>query len=427
MRLPLQQIYLTGRNANPTNVLSDDKVTNAIAAALIPWACTNFTTNQLVAALSEYDPNVRCWSALELARRASVSVATITNLTTSTNAWTRAAACVVLGQMKHTSGFAALVQCLTDSDISVRAHAAIALKKCGAAITNYIPAMLIAYTNNATDPAVINWNDPWQGANEILASVLWGGWLLTGGVGNDNLVPYTANASRNLLYPALRVALKHPDSLSRSDAASFINSRLNLADIQALVFDLMECATTPVLADPMWRADGRSRSIQALWKYYGGGGGAGGVADVESAVGSPWGRAMRANLISPNAALNALETYGDSVRWTLPALNNYISDWGSSDGRFTTLVSAINTITAATNSPADDQLFPVANSQVVNTTNAKAITLTGFSWRTNTVSLHECDGASPRHAHRHGAQPDLYALRRLRRPGPASLSRWRTA
>jgi len=402
--LPLQQIYLTGKNADPTNVLSMDKVTNAIWAAAIPTNVTLMTTNQLLAALGEYDPDVRCWSALELGKRPGVSVASITNLVGSTNPWVRASACVALGSMKNTNGLPALVQCLSDPDVSVRAHAAIALKKFGASAANYLPAMLTAYINNATDPEVINWNDPWQGANEILGSVLWGDWLVTGGVGNDGLVPYTANADRALLLPALRIALKHPDSLGRRDAARFINSRLSVADMQALVVDLIQCATTPVLADPMWRAEGRANSIGALAKYKA----AEAVPVAMAMLNPPWialGQGDGPEDDSPNAALNALAGYGDSVRWTLPALNNYLAVWGAGSGRFATLVSAITAISTATNAPAITNFFPVARHQVVATTNAVAITLTGWSCRTNTVTFPNV--TAPSHGLLSGTAPNF--------------------
>ena len=39
--LPLQRIYLTGRNANPANTLNATKVANAIPAATYKLDCTN--------------------------------------------------------------------------------------------------------------------------------------------------------------------------------------------------------------------------------------------------------------------------------------------------------------------------------------------------------------------------------------------------
>ena len=51
--LPLQRLYITGKNAIPANTLDATKVANAIAAATIKQDCTAYTTTQLIAALSE--------------------------------------------------------------------------------------------------------------------------------------------------------------------------------------------------------------------------------------------------------------------------------------------------------------------------------------------------------------------------------------
>jgi hypothetical protein len=402
--VPLKQINITGRDANPANFLSSATVSNAIWSALIPTNSVMMTTNQLMVALGEYDPNVRCWSALELGKRPGVNVASITNLIGSTNAWLRASACVALGALKNTNGIPSLIQCLSDSDVSVRAHAAVALQKFGDATSGHLNAMLTAYNNNATDPNVINWNDPWQGANEMLGEVLFGGWILTGGQGGEGLLSYTASANRALLYPALRAALKHPDSLSRAAAAAFINNRLSLTDIQALTLDLIQCATSPVLADPMWRAEGRVSSIQALAKYNC----AEAVPVALAMLNPPWvplGQGDGPERESPNAALNAIAGFGDAVRYVLPTFKDYLVEWGASDGRFSTLASAINTISAAVTCPVITDLFPVAHSKVVITTNAIAITLTGSSCRTNVVSFQTV--TAPAHGSLTGTAPNL--------------------
>jgi hypothetical protein len=129
-------------------------------------------------------------------------------------------------------------------------------------------------------------------------------------------VSYTANANRSLLYPALRYGLKHPDSLSRGQVAAFIKNRLDLVDIQALTLDLIQCATTPVLADPMWRADGRVNSIQALAKFNC----AETVPVALAMLNPPWvalGQGDGSERDSPNAALTAIAGFGDAVRYAL--------------------------------------------------------------------------------------------------------------
>lgn len=400
----LKQIYMTGRDLPAANVLSDVKVTNALWSAMMYTNVTLMTTNQLVGALTEYDPTVRFWSALELGKRSGVEMASITNLIGSTNAWLRASACAVLGVLKSTNSLAVLGQCLSDPDISVRAHAGLALKKFGASASPLIPTMLTAYVNYAADPTVIDWVDPWQAANGILAEVLFGGWIMTQTQNSDGLVPFTAAADRNLLYPVLRLGLKHPDSLPRGEAASFAYSRFTFDDIKTLTPELIECATTPVLADPMWRANGRENSIRALGKYYS----PEAVTLGLSMLNQPWvaeGKGDQGDSESQERALNVIATFGDSVRWVLPTLNYYVGAWGSSDARFDSLVSAINTISAATTAPVTTNLFPVARSQVVVATNAVAITLTGYSCRTNAVTF--MNVSTPSHGILAGTPPNL--------------------
>jgi hypothetical protein len=69
------------------------------------------------------------------------------------------------------------------------------------------------------------------------------------------------------------------------------------------------------------------------------------------------------------------------------------------------LVSAITAISTATNAPAITNFFPVARHQVVATTNAVAITLTGWSCRTNTVTFPNV--TAPSHGLLSGTAPNF--------------------
>ncbi len=66
--LPLQRLYITGKNANPVNILDSTKVANAVAAATFKLDSPGFTTTQLITALSEFDPVVRHYAAIELGK-----------------------------------------------------------------------------------------------------------------------------------------------------------------------------------------------------------------------------------------------------------------------------------------------------------------------------------------------------------------------
>ena len=396
-----QQICLTGRNANPSNTLGNAQITNALDAGRFPQVYTNYTTNQLIAALTDYDPDVRYLAALQLGACPGVTVASMIGMACSTNPWLRASACTVLGVLADTNGLTALGQCLTDPDLSVRAHATLALGNFGEAASPLLPTMLSAFITNATDPRVIDWNDPYQEAETLLSSVIFGDAILYApSVGGNT----TAAAAKDLLYPAVRIGLKLPDSVPRLNTAAFLKNYATLEDLQALLPDVIQCATTPVLADPMWSSGGRSCSIGTMAKYQ--------VAETIPValrmLNPPWvslGQGDNPEQESPAAALGALAEFGDFDRWTLPTLNNYVSVWGTGSSLFTPLGNTIASIRSATSAPVITNLFPVANSQVVMTTNAVAITLTGSSCRTNAVTF--LNLTAPNHGLLTGTAPNL--------------------
>ena len=103
-------------------------------------------------------------------------------------------------------------------------------------------------------------------------------------------------------------------------------------------------------------------------------------------VNAGWGHSST-NYMPP--AMNALKTYGDLARWTRPVLNDYISiaNINLADSDYNTIyplmLDTITSIDDAITSPIGlINLLPLATPQVVVTTGAKAITLTGTSPRT---------------------------------------------
>ena len=191
-------------------------MTNAIAAATFNLDCTSFTATQLITALSEFDPVVRNYAAIELAKRSlsSTELATLRAMVTGTDANGRMGACQALGLLKNSTALPLITQRLDkriETNSWVRAKAA-------SAIRSYTPAtasaqrdpMLTNFVANATDPDVIVWDDPIQIANSYLSFALFGDAVY----GGNNIATYTINASKNLLYPAVKAGLKQPDSYS---------------------------------------------------------------------------------------------------------------------------------------------------------------------------------------------------------------------
>ena len=377
--LPLQRLYITGKNAIPANTLDASKVAHAVAAATFKQDCVGFTTTQLIASLSDYDPVVRHYAAIELAKRTLVTaeLATLRGMVTGTNANGRMGACQALGLLQDATALPSITQRLDKSietNSWVRAKAASAIRSyTPATASTYRDPMLTAYTANATDPDVIVWDDPIQISNNYLSFALFGDAVY----GGNNLATYTINAAKNLLYPAVKAGLKQPDSISRSGAAKFCYDRLPLADVQALIPDFFKVIEIECLADRMWGASPRASGIKTLAKYKVSEGIPLALAMLEIPAGFEWGSDEVVI-----AGLNALTAYGDAARWTLPTLRGYLGEWSPTSSQYTTLVNTITSIENAITAAAQAPGLAVANSQVVATTGAKAITLTGTSPRT---------------------------------------------
>jgi Family of unknown function (DUF6288)/PA14 domain/Bacterial Ig domain len=379
LSLPLQRLYITGKNAIPANTLDSTKVANAVAAATCQLDAPGFTNSQLIANLSEYDPVVRHYSAIELGKRTlnSTELSTLRGMVSNMgDANGRMGACQALGLLKDATALPIITQRL-DKNLEpnswVRAKAASAIREYPAATASaHRDTMLTAYAANATDPEVIVWDDPVQISNNYLSFALF-----------ENIASYTINAPKNLLYPAVKAGLKQPDSNSRSGAAYFCYNNLTLADVQALTLDIIEVITTKSQADTMWSADPQISGLGLLAKYNCAEAVPMAVSMLNVKKGWAWNFTDKLT-----ASKNVLLGYGDSARWTMPLLEDNIEqmraalvpwDFAAFEP---TLLDAIAGVDAATTSPAGViHLLPLATPQVVTTIGAKAITLTGTSPR----------------------------------------------
>ena len=400
--LPLQRLHITGKNAIPANTLDSTKVADAIAAATFDLDCHGFTTTQLITALSAFDPVVRNYAAIELATRtlSSAELTTLRGMIGDTaNANGRQGACQTLGILKDATALPLITQRLDktiEPDSWVRAKAASALRSYTSATTStQRDPMLTAFTANATDPDVIVWDDPIQISNGYLGFALFGDAVY----GGTNIATYTINAAKSLLYPAVRAGLKQPDSKSRLGVANFCYNYLTLADVQALIPDLFEVIETESQADTMWSMDPRGKGIATLAKYKI----AEGIPEALDLLVVPTGFGWGCDGFQI-PGLNALAAYGDAARWTLPTLRAYLGTWDPLSSQYTTLVNTLASIEAAITSPTKNLGLAVANPQVVATTGAKAITLTGTSPR-NAVTF--ANVTAPAHGTLTGTAPNL--------------------
>ena len=405
--LPLQRLYITGRNANPANTLDATKVAAAVAAATYDVDCHSFSIGQLITDLSNFDPCVRYYAATELGTR-SLGSADLTTLRTMvgdmTNANGRQGACQALGLLKDSASLSLLTQHLDktiepDSWVRAKAASAIRMYPPATASTQLTP-MLTAFAANATDPNVIAWDDPIQISNNYLNFALFGDAVYGNQVnGGANLGAYSINAAKSLLYPAVKAGLKQPDSNSRFGTANFCYNYLTLADVQALFPDLIQVVETESQADTMWSMNPRAKGIATLAKYKI----AEGIAEALNMQVVPTGFGWNSDGFQV-PGLNALTAYGDAARWTLPTLQGYLTTWDPTSTQYATLASTITSIQAAITTPAENLGLAVANPQVVATTGAKAITLTGTSPR-GSVSFTSV--TAPAHGTLTGTAPNL--------------------
>jgi uncharacterized repeat protein (TIGR02543 family) len=370
--MPLKRLWITGKNANPAHTLNSTKVANAVAAGSYPLVVGTKTIPELFSALGEYDPAVRHFASKELATRtlSNSDLTYLRNLLTSPNPNLRQSACQALGLLQDAIALPTIVGMLNDSDVWVRNKAAQAIRSyqfTQAQADAHLGSMINSFINNATDPNVIDWNDPIQTSNGNLSQALFG----DGVSGNSyNVAHYIINANRpSPLYDAIRVGLRQPDSYPRMGVIQFAKARLTVTDLQALYPEFVDTVKYEPPADRMWGPACRGEAISfmtamkitegiplalALLEERGYGSGAG---DFHT------------------QALNGIASYGDAARYTLPILKGYLTN------PTTPLVNAITTIENAITAPTQAPGLCVADPQIVSTTGVKAITLSGMSPR----------------------------------------------
>ncbi len=390
--LPLKKLCITGKWVTPANQLSPAAVSNAVWSAEFTGRCGSYTTDQLVAALAEWDPIVRLNAATELSLRTADLPSLLPRLITlaenPTNANQREAACTALGCMKSNSAVPALTRRLSDSDVWVRAKAAKALGQIHAAAAPAVPDMLGAFVKNVapTYPfeAGFNWSDPLQIANGYLAETLF-----------QQLGGDTIKADKSLLYPAVRAGIKQPAGMWRNILSGFVQDRLDLTDVVALAPDLFADAQTEGPCDRMFTSGPAGAAMMALSKHKIDEG-----IDISLGNVTYWGQLGK-------SALGSLPGYGEAARRALPVLRTYLAAWPPGDNNAPVIIHTIDAIESATTAPTLVNALPVAIPQIRVTppNTARKIVLTGTSCRSDKVT---CKVATqPAHGTLAGTAPDL--------------------
>jgi hypothetical protein len=377
--LPLKQLHITGKQANPAYTLDSTKVANAVSAGYFRVDRANLTVPQLFTALGDYDPVVRYNASLELAAEtlSSTDLTNLRGLLASPDANIRQCAAETLGIRKDATALPTLVGKLNgpnrDPDHWVRQKVAAAIRNYDAStVSPHRDALINAFIANApADPDPIDWADPLQFSNSTLSDVLF-----------NQLAAYTINASKTThLYPALRAGLQLPTGYYRSPVTAFARSRMNLTDLQNFFPELVVAASTDTPADRMFSGGGRADALAFMVENNITEGVEIAFAMFNDPNGFPWGSGAYVSV-----ALNALVSYGDAARYTLPRLrevqafwNTRLWDGGLPHGQLKDTITFLENVTSAP--PATNLGKCVANPQIVTTTGAQAITLTGASPR----------------------------------------------
>lgn len=373
--LSLKQLYITGKQANPTYTLDSTKVANAISAGYFRVDKAGLTIPQLFTALGEYDPVVRSNASTELAAE-TLSPTDLTNLRgllASSDANIRQSAAETLGIRRDATALPTLVGMLNDPEHWVRQKAADAIRNYTAStVSPYRDALINAFIANApADHNVIHWTDPLQFSNSALSDVLF-----------NHLAEYTIDAPKTThLYPALRAGLLLPTGYYRSTVAAFARNRLNLTDLQNLFPELVEVVSSDTPADRMFSAGSRANALAFMVENRMNEGLTLAFAMLNDPNGFPWGSG---NYVTE--ALRALVIYGDAARYTLPRLREIRTAWNLRlwDGGLphAELADTIAFLENATSTVPSTNLGKcVANPQIVSTTGATSITLAGASPR----------------------------------------------
>ena len=334
---PLKRLYITGKNTT-TPALSAAKVDNAIAAGSFQVDGLNGSNEVMIAKLGEYDPMVREAAAQVLLGRVTSDpltstqvndlVASITNATLSPSANVRLGACRTLGLLKISSALPALEQRLSDENSWVSSIAAETLGKFGSAASNSVDTMLLLYTQNAqSNPEVINPEDPVQVSSGLFSNSIFKGIEVENGQNvRVGLAEFTSTSPKFLLYPALKAALKQPNSRSRQHAAQFAYDHFTYDDAKTLTADLVQCATITPETDTMFSMYPRLWAVGTLEKHRIPEGVQAAMSLLEVPRTYDWGAQ---HLLSQG--LSTLENYGYASTPHLPTLRVKRDSWLGTD------------------------------------------------------------------------------------------------
>ena len=329
--VPDRRIYLTGRNPNPANTLSDAAVTNAIWAGHLETTVKGYTTEQLLRGFGQYDPYVRWSLAQALATKpdSATLVPKLIDMTHNADPHLREASCQALGTIKNPSAIPALVAGLRDPNMGVRWKAGAALLGFDAAATAapYLRDIMKAFiANGSLDAYSIDWADPLREANTCLSALLF-----------QQRPDDTLTAPKDLLYQAVKVGLAQPDGNGRGNLSKFMLDKLTWEQVQTLAPNIVEAAKEPPPADRMFGPDSPIYAIQTLAKHH--------VAEgipLAVRIADKYLLYQGLGNISGDALKVLSNTYRGAAKDALPALHT-MQSWAPTNQQIKDTIAAIQT------------------------------------------------------------------------------------
>ena len=258
--LPLRKLVITGRDANAKSWLDKEQAARTVASGNFDLDRRQMTSNELVAAFSDWSPIVRSWAADELAKRpeATSMVAELIKLAEGNDVHKIQGACETLGLINTPDALPILVKNLSHSDRWVRYKAAQAIRNMGGTAKPALEGILKALVLTAEPLWPIRWEDPVQFAQGQLAAAVFSGPL------KDEVNQMDAN----LRYAAIRSITTNPDGMARATLRNFFENQLSEEDVIALAPAIIAAVENPSPADTMFNNEIRMAGLNALAKYH---------------------------------------------------------------------------------------------------------------------------------------------------------------
>ncbi len=266
--LPLRQTYITGKNQNPADWLSETDANAAADAA--DYNAASRTTHQLLTDLGSWSPPNRKSAASELGLRTAEHASLLPTLhamaTNTGGGNSRVGACYALKAIANDSSAPVLAGLLTDTDSKVRFAAAQSFRYLSlAARQGQLTTLLKAVVATSKPVLPLDEDDPLHQDNGQMGMALFypGGASGAAGVIKGNGI---IGVDRALLYPAIRAVAANPVGLVRSCLnQTYLN--LTKTDVDALADVIVDTVNFEAPADRMFSGGVRTGGLQTLGKH----------------------------------------------------------------------------------------------------------------------------------------------------------------